>query len=73
MNRYRPAHIVEYGVLRVQAAFLNALPYRAALTTAWILAGLTHWVFQFRRREALRRIRLVLGDSVSARKVRSIA
>jgi KDO2-lipid IV(A) lauroyltransferase len=73
MTRYRPAHIVEYGALRVLAAILNALPYRAALALAWTLAGFTHWVLQIGRREAMRRIRLVLGNAVSAREVRKIA
>lgn len=73
MSRYRTSHILEYGLLRAVAALLNALPYRAALFVAWLLALLSHRVFGFRRAEALRRIRLVLGDTVSPRDARRIA
>jgi KDO2-lipid IV(A) lauroyltransferase len=73
MMRHRPGHVVEYGALRTLAAVLNVLPYRAALAVAWSLAAMSHWVFQYRRKEALRRIRLVLGDAIPPKEARRIA
>jgi KDO2-lipid IV(A) lauroyltransferase len=73
MTRHRISHVVEYGALRSIAALLNALPYRGALTIAWALAALSHWVFGFRRKEALRRIRIVMGSGISGSDARRIA
>ncbi len=71
--RYRFQHLLEYGVLRSFAAFLNVLPYRVALAVAWALAGAAFHVFRFRRRETLRRIREVFGPDLPAREAKRIA
>jgi KDO2-lipid IV(A) lauroyltransferase len=73
MTRHRISHILEYATLRAIAAALNALPYRGALAVAWVLAALSHRVFRFRRKEAMRRIRLVLGPGISGSDARRIA
>ena len=54
--RYRVKYLFEYAALRGAAALLNALPYRAALMVAWVLAGFAYHVVRFRRRETFRRI-----------------
>lgn len=54
--RYRPKHIVEYGALRVLAAFVNALPYRVAMLLGWALAGLSFLILRARVKTALQRI-----------------
>ena len=59
--------------MRVLAALLNALPYRAALAVAWFLARFAFHILRFRRRETLRRIRQVLGPELAARAARRIA
>ncbi len=71
--RYRVQHLFEYAVLRATAALLNALPYRAALAVAWVLAGFTFHVVRFRRRETFRRIREVFGEDLPRREVARIA
>ena len=67
---YRVKHIMEYGVLRGLLGLLRILPYRAALSIGWVLAGLAHHVFRYRVRRARLRIRSVFGDALSERAVR---
>jgi KDO2-lipid IV(A) lauroyltransferase len=71
--RYRFQHLLEYGALRGLAAVLNALPYRAALAVAWLLAAGMFHLLRFRRRETLRRIREVFGEGLPPRRARRIA
>ncbi len=71
--RYRLQHTLEYAALRALATLLNALPYRAALALAWLLARGAFHLVRFRRREALRRIREVFGAGLPAREARRIA
>jgi len=73
MARIRPKHILEYAVLRVADAIVQVLPYRAALFLAWLHAWPSHFIFQFRRKEAKRRIRQVFGDETSEARVNRIA
>jgi lauroyl/myristoyl acyltransferase len=73
MPKYRPKHVVEYVCLRALSGLLNALPYRAALAFAWLLAALAFCTARSRMRETRRRIRLVFGESLPARAVRHIA
>jgi len=70
---YRFQHILEYAALRGSAAALNRLPYRAALTVAWVFAAFIFHVVRFRRRETLRRIHEVFGADMPARQARRIA
>ena len=71
--RYQTRHVIEYGLLRGAAFFLNAIPYRLALTVGWCFAFLAFHVVRFRRRETERRIRLVFGPEMSGKRVRQIA
>ena len=71
--KYRPKHIIEYVLIRSLAVPLRVLPYHAALFIGWLHACLGHYVVRFRVAEARRRIRLVLGDTVSEKDVRRIA
>ena len=71
--RYRLQHVIEYAALRGIAAFLNVLPYRAALLLAWCLSRLVFHVFRFRRRETLRRIHEVFGAAFPEGKAKRIA
>ena len=69
----RLKHRIEYAGLLAAAAFCRLLPYRVALFLAWGVAALLHFIFGFRRAEAYRRIRLVLGETTPPARVRSIA
>jgi KDO2-lipid IV(A) lauroyltransferase len=69
----RPRHRVEYAALCTLLALLRALPHRAALGVAAGLARLAHDALGWRRAEAHRRIRQVLGESTPAAEVRRIA
>jgi KDO2-lipid IV(A) lauroyltransferase len=69
----RLRHRLEYGVFRALAISAAALPYRAALALAWVIAAALFHVARFRRRETLRRIQSVLGPSMPARHARRIA
>lgn len=71
--RYRAKHLVEYFGLRLVAAIVGGLPYRAALGVGWILAGIGFYAIRFRRTEAERRIRAVFGERYSGAEVRRIA
>lgn len=70
--KYRPKHVVEYVLLRALAGALNALPYRVALSLAWLLAALAYCAARGRVRETKRRIRLVFGDAMPESRVRRI-
>ena len=63
--KYRPKHIIEYISLRAVAFLLSLLPYRGALFLAWLLARLAYPFIGRKRREAVRRIRLVMGETYS--------
>ncbi|MDA0577354.1 MAG: lysophospholipid acyltransferase family protein [Verrucomicrobia bacterium] len=70
---HRPKHILEYALLRLIGAVVTRLPHRAALTTGWLLAGISFCFAPNRRREAHRRIRAVFGDRHAAPTIRRIA
>ena len=71
--RYSLQHIFEYAALRCVAAFLNLLPYRAALAGVWAIVWTVFHVVRFRRAETLRRIREVFGEDIPACKAKRIA
>lgn len=71
-SKPRFIHVVEYILVRVLSGLVRALPYRAALSIGWIVAGLSFLVFRHRVREAGRRVRLVFGDTCSEAQVKRI-
>ncbi|MDR0993850.1 MAG: lysophospholipid acyltransferase family protein [Verrucomicrobiota bacterium] len=71
--KYRPKHVLEYVLLRTACGILSLLPYRAALVFGWIVAKPAFWLLQSRRREAIRRLRIVLGADLPFRKANAIA
>lgn len=71
--KHRPRHWLEYLLLRGCCELVALLPYRAALVFAAGIAGLVFAGAGRRRREAVRRIRLVLGPDLSPRRARAIA
>lgn len=75
--RNRPYHPVrwraEWLALKCVGAVCNALPLAAAQCVAWVVAKFAFFAMAGRRREAQRRISLVLGPGVSAREARRTA
>ena len=71
--KHRPKHWAEYLLLRGVCGLVAALPYRPALCLAAVLARIGFTLAAARRKEAIRRIRLVLGDACSPRQARAIA
>jgi len=69
----RPRYILEYIGLRAASGFLNALPYRLALSVGWLIAAAAFFIGRYRVRLAVGRIRELLGDSVTGRDARRIA
>lgn len=67
--RYR----VEYGAVRAVGALFCVLPHAAAQAVAWGLARLAYGLMGGRRREARRRLRLVLGPDAPEREIRRAA
>jgi KDO2-lipid IV(A) lauroyltransferase len=61
--KYRPKHVAEYLLLRAVAGLIGILPYRAALAFACLLARIIYPFIGRKRREAVRRIRLVMGEN----------
>ncbi len=66
-------HIVEYVAVKAIATFIRILPYKLALLLGWILAFLAHYVFQFRRSEAIRRIKEIFGEKITDKEAKEIA
>ena len=71
--KHRPKHWAEYLLLRGFCGLVARLPYRPALVLAWGLALLGFVFARARRREAVRRIRSVLGETCTARQARAYA
>jgi Kdo2-lipid IVA lauroyltransferase/acyltransferase len=71
--KYRPKHLIEYGLVLAFSGFMNAIPYRVALGLGWCAAWLAFNVFRHRRTEVARRIHEVFGPDLPAREVRRIA
>lgn len=71
--KYRPRHWAEYLLLRGFCGLVSRLPYRPALGLAAGLARVGFALAASRRKEAVRRIRFVLGDACSPRQARAIA
>lgn len=66
-------HIVEYLLVRLVAAVLRRLPYRAALFLGWWAAWFSFHIIRYRVREAKRRIREVFGERFSKSEIHHIA
>ncbi|MDO9542503.1 MAG: hypothetical protein Q7J98_09290 [Kiritimatiellia bacterium] len=66
-------HILEYLLVRVVAAVLRRLPYRAALFLGWCAAWFSFYIIRYQAREAKRRIKEVFGERFSKSKIRHIA
>ena len=62
---------MEYGGLLILEGLFRILPYCACIALAWLIARFAFHVLRWRRREAERRIRTVLG--VDAAEARGIA
>ncbi len=61
---------VEYGGVLILEGLFRVLPYRFCVGLAWMIARFAFHVLRWRRREAVRRIRSVLGVGASeARKI----
>ena len=71
--KYRLKHIVEYAFLRGYGFLIRILPYRMALLFGWVLAMFAFYVVRWRRGEAEKRIRTILGPDISSKRVRWIA
>ena len=71
--KYRLRHWAEYLLLRGFCGLVAWLPYRPALGLAAGLARIGFALVAARRKEAIRRIRSVLGESCSPRQARAIA
>ncbi|MDD5482673.1 MAG: lysophospholipid acyltransferase family protein [Kiritimatiellae bacterium] len=71
--KYSLKHILEYVLVRLAAALLRRLPYRAALFLGWCAAGIGFYIVRYRVREAQGRIREVFGARFSKGEIRRIA
>ena len=68
-----PKHLLEYAALLLFGTLIRLLPLRLALFLGWLLALIMHHLFRFRRAEAHRRIRLVLGSTPTQADINRIA
>jgi len=71
--KHSPKHIAEYLLVRLVAAVLRCLPYRAALFLGWQAAWFSFYIVHYRVREAKRRIKEVFGDRFSKSEIQHIA
>ncbi len=61
---------IEYGAVLIIEGLFRILPYRICVGLAWLIARFAFHVLRWRRREAERRIRSVLGvDASETRKI----
>lgn len=65
-------HRLEYRLVRALGWFLNLFPYRCALAFALVIGRVVYALSVGRRREALRRVKLVFGDSLTDREARGV-
>ena len=73
-RRARPVRWrAEWAAIRALGAVCNALPLACAQCVAWAAAKAAFWAMRGRRREAVRRLRLVLGPGPSRREIRRAA
>jgi Kdo2-lipid IVA lauroyltransferase/acyltransferase len=71
--KYRLKHIVEYAALRSVTGGVNALPYRATLVLAGLLAAVSWCVLRSRIREGEARMRQVFGERYTPQEIRRMA
>ncbi|MBP7274972.1 MAG: lysophospholipid acyltransferase family protein [Kiritimatiellae bacterium] len=71
--RIRFRHRAEYVALAFAGAIVRWAPHRVSLALAWGVAAVMHGLFGFRRKEARRRLRAVLGPETRERVVRRAA
>ncbi len=73
MSAHPVRYFVEYSFVAVFGTILRILPLVLAQAVAWVLARLGYALMVSRRREAKRRIRLVMGGRMSRREVSDAA
>ena len=73
MSAHPVRYFVEYSFVAVFGTILRILPLFLAQAVAWVLARLGYALMASRRREAKRRIRLVLNRRLSRREVSAVA
>ena len=66
-------HYIEYTLLLLFGIILRLLPLRIALLFGWLIALIGYHLVRFRRAEARRRIRLVLGKNLTSAQINKIA
>ena len=71
--KHKPKHIFEYMILVMVADLLRILPLRAALALGWLVAAATHFVGRIQVDRTHKRVRDVLGPTVSSKQIRHIA
>ncbi len=71
--KHRPKHLAEYILLRAACGLVGSLPYRLALAVAWLFARAFYVLVRSRRREAIRRIRSVMGPAFPPAQARAAA
>jgi Kdo2-lipid IVA lauroyltransferase/acyltransferase len=71
--KVRFKHRVEYALFLGFARLLRVLPHRAALCAGCGLAAIVHFIFGFRRKEALKRLEEVFGHRYSHKEMKRIA
>ena len=66
-------HRIEYAFLLLFGTTIRLLPLRIALLLGWLIAFIGHYLIRFRRAEARRRIRHVLGKKLTPAQINKIA
>ncbi|HBO87365.1 MAG TPA: hypothetical protein DD620_01255 [Verrucomicrobia bacterium] len=66
-------HRIEYAFLLLFGTTIRLLPLRIALLLGWLIAFIGHYLLRFRRAEARRRIRHVLGKKLTPAQINKIA
>ncbi len=69
-RKVQPKHYLEYLALRAFCFLANVMPYRGAMVMGYGIAWISHYLFRFRRAEAMRRMRSVLGPALSEQTLR---
>jgi len=71
--KYKPAHILEYGLVVLFGFIVRILPLRGALALGWMAAAASHFIGRVHVTRTRRRVRQVLGCDATEKEIRRIA
>lgn len=66
-------HYFEYIFIIILSQIIRFIPERFALCVGWVIAATFHFIFQFRKKEAILRINQVFKNKLTKKEIKKIA